>query len=109
MKKLKLNHEDLRVESFGTVQGPRQPGTVMGRDGSYGGFTCYEGCAPSGQYTCHDGRGDCNGLTAVCRSEGVTDCPGYDTCDPISYDARGFTCYASCTDVEACSFCGQLC
>jgi hypothetical protein len=108
MKKLRLNHEDLRVESFGTAPDARQRGTVMGRDYTYGAFTCYEGCHASGEYTCHDPRGQCNGLSAVCQSEGVTDCPGYDTCDPISYNG-GFTCYNSCTNVEACSFCGQLC
>jgi hypothetical protein len=63
--------------------------------------------AHSGQATCYN-TGCQSGLSSVCQSEGVTDCPGYDTCDAASYDG-GFTCYASCTDVEACSFCGAMC
>ncbi len=110
MKKLRLNHDDLRVESFGTAPDARQRGTVMGRDYTYGEFTCYEGCSPSGQYTCHDPRTECGGYTGTCGTEGATDCPNASDCCPvpISYDG-GFTCYASCTNVEACSFCGQLC
>jgi hypothetical protein len=106
MKKLRLNHDDLRVESFGTEPGTQKRGTVMGQSGW---ATCdYWGtCSPSGQHTCYN-TGCQSGLSTICESEGVTDCPGYDTCDPASYDG-GFTCHQSCTDIEACSFCGAMC
>lgn len=107
MKKLRLDHEELKVESFGTEPGEHPRGTVMGHTG----YTCDvwwgTGCGyNSGEATCYN-TGCQSGLSSVCNSEGVTDCPGYDTCEPAS--GGGFTCYQSCTDVEACSFCGAMC
>jgi hypothetical protein len=73
MKKLSLDPEDLRVESFGTTADPRAaPGTVHAHD---------EQCGCSGQWSCNT-------------------CWGQETCDlPASCD---YTCdNASCGDTCA--------
>lgn len=108
MKKLRLNQDDLRVESFRTEPGAERRGTVLGH--SY--MTCYETCDPwyfcrTYQETCHN-RGCNTGLTHMCETEGATDCPGQGECSPYTQD-RGNTCYGSCTDVEGCTVCGAVC
>lgn len=103
MKKLRLNHEDLRVESFTPVDPERRRGTVMAH--SYD--TCYATCDPwfgcrTYQGTCHNGG--CNGgFTSLCGTEAHTDCPGLSECDNT-----GNTCDATCSDY-GCTGCLNWC
>ena len=94
MKKLRLDHDDLKVETFSTNDPALNRGTVVGH--SY--MTCYETCDPwyfcrTYVETCHNWG--CNtGLTSLCETEEPT---ADNTCDN------------SCTDVGGCSFCGAMC
>jgi hypothetical protein len=107
MRKLRLNHEDLKVESFIPSDEGYSRGTVIGEDSegppqtwNYGDWACQ-----SYQYTCYN-RGCINGLTNYCGTAGVTECPGQTDCPPYS---EGYTCAGSCTDVQGCTFCGAVC
>jgi hypothetical protein len=104
MKKLRLDYEDLKVESFGTQDGGGEGGTVMARDGdtypeSFG-FNCQ-----SYEETCYN-RGCGGGLTSMCGTGQATDCPGQTDCARYT---DGHTCASTCTDVQACTFCGAVC
>ena len=106
MKKLRLDQDDLRVESFGTEPGMGSRGTVLGH--SY--MTCDVTCDPwffcqTYEATCHN-RGCNTGLTSMCQTGAATDCPGQSECGAYT---QGSTCYGSCTDVEACTVCGAVC
>jgi hypothetical protein len=118
MKKLRLDGEDLRVETFSTMPLLRpSEGTVYGKDSfdtclglgcaSHRGESC--GCNITSM-TCsnihHTCQYTCNcGLTYTCATAGATDCPGETQCPPVSYD---YTCYGSCTD-QGCTGCGAIC
>lgn len=126
MKKLKLNLDDLRVESFATTPDPDgQHGTVFGQQltdtctcintcegcPTEQGDTCGEptfmGCCVTGSpcqtdtcyHTC-----PC-GFTYWCATGIATDCPGQTNCPPYT---EGETCYGSCTD-QGCTACGAVC
>ncbi|HEU0015375.1 MAG TPA: hypothetical protein VFQ45_16925 [Longimicrobium sp.] len=129
MKKLRLEQDDLRVESFTTVDpsaGLR--GTVLPREATWGTCdgmeTCYpyNTCAGLGCGSDHGSCGcgwsertcswqdtcdyTCNcGLTYMCGTGGATDCPGMTDCAPWTED---ITCYGSCTD-QGCTACGAVC
>ncbi len=73
MKKLKLDLEDLSVESFATTPEPRaEGGTVFGQQ-----CTCYTQCTCPGCPTCD---ASCNGTCA-------------DSCDFSCGDTCGDTCF----------------
>jgi hypothetical protein len=96
MKKLRLDHDDLRVETFVTDGKEGLRGTVVGKD-----FWCrtYQGtCANYGCAT---------GLTHDCGTAGATDCPQQSECAPYTQGPN--TCHGTCTDVEACTVCGAVC
>lgn len=76
MKKIRLDLDALRVESFATAEAPRRGGTVHGHAPSY--FP--EPCAPTDRVT------DCNDVTCAWS------CNGY-TCEPTAAN----TCAATCT------------
>jgi len=94
MKKLKLNLEDLKVESFETTKGNNARGTVFGQASLPGCVTQYL------QYTCDN----CGGGTNDCPSNVtcMTDC-GQQECQPtgVYYES----CDQGCGDPEtyACS------
>ncbi|HEY0016230.1 MAG TPA: hypothetical protein VGC13_07920 [Longimicrobium sp.] len=93
MKKLKLQLDDLGVESFDTTCTVREKGTVVGEQGTCtcntqctcpGCPTCYNTCA----YTCDDATCPaCPTCAASCNGT----CVGA-TC----YDTCGASCYDSC-------------
>jgi hypothetical protein len=103
MKKLRLDQEDLRVETFGPDGEAGTRGTVMGRD-TFVTYN-YEWECQSYQATCLN-TGCQTGLTATCGTGGATDCPGQGECAPYT---NGHTCANTCTDVQACTFCGAVC
>ena len=76
MKKLRLDLDDLAVESFDTTQAQREKGTVFGEQ-----CTCQTACTCPGCPTCYD---SCNG---TCGDTCAASCNG--TCD---YSCGG-TCY----------------
>ena len=95
MKKLKLDLEDLSVESFATTPEPRaEGGTVFGQQ-----CTCYTQCTCPGCPTCD---ASCNGTC------GGT-CGG--TCDASCNGTCGGTCDFSCGDTcyETCGYTCQTC
>ena len=89
MKKLKLDLEDLSVESFATTPEPRREGgTVFGQQ-----CTCYTQCTCPGCPTCD---ASCNGT-----------CGG--TCDASCNGTCGGTCGASCNGTCGCEFSAPGC
>lgn len=102
MRKLKLNHDELKVDSFSTIIGSGTGGTVIGRDTSPHPYTFGWNCQ-SYQETCYN-RGCYGQLT----TEGATDCPGQSNCGSHTQDGNR-TCAHSCTEIEACTFCGAVC
>jgi hypothetical protein len=95
MKKLKLDLEDLSVESFATTPEPRaEGGTVFGQQ-----CTCYTQCTCPGCPTCDAScNGSCvNTCAASCNGSCVNTCG--DTCG-------GYTCECWPTNDTGCS--GQL-
>jgi len=106
MKKLKLNLEDLKVESFATTPEPRgERGTVFGQTLPTYGTDCpcdpthYTQCTYPQQETC---QATC-GVTCTATTAENTDCPEQTQC-------QGYTMnYPTCTDVEQCTWCGEMC
>jgi hypothetical protein len=93
MRKLKLDLEDLSVESFATTPEPhREAGTVFGQQ-----CTCYTQCTCPGCPTCD---ASCNGTCGgTCAGTCDASCNG--TCDcPATNDA---SCYGSCDYSCICS------
>jgi hypothetical protein len=83
MRKLRLDLDDLSVESFETTPLPRtENGTVFGQEQC----TCYTQCTCPGCPTCD---ASCNGTCAyTCEGTCAYTCAG-DTCGlgcPLSYD-----------------------
>ena len=79
MNKLKLQLDDLRVDTFQTTPAPREKGTVFGEQ-----CTCYTQCTCPGCPTCA-GYGTCD---ASCNGTCDASCNG--TCGAFTC---GFTCY----------------
>ncbi len=76
MRKLKLNLDQLAVDSFGTVPAEEKKGTVLGEQ-----CTCYTACTCPGCDTCDASCG------ATCMSQ----CGSCDSNDP-SWTAGGPNC-----------------
>lgn len=104
MKKLKLDFQDLTVDSFSTEPVEESKGTVVGRDTHP--WTQGWDCQSYGD-TCYN-TGCNTGLTSTCGTAGATDCPGQSECGAYTQD-QGNTCVGSCTDVGGCTFCGAVC
>ncbi len=87
MRKLKLDLEELSVESFATTPEARgESGTVFGQQ-----CTCYTQCTCPGCPTCD---ASCNGTCdASCNGSCDASCNG--TCDGTC-PASGYTCDVSC-------------
>ncbi|WP_420130426.1 hypothetical protein [Longimicrobium sp.] len=97
MNKLKLQVEDLAVESFDTTRPQKAKGTVFGEQ-----CTCYTQCTCPGCPTCYascNGTCDasCNGTCdASCNGTCDATCNGCDTWDVscgCTNDSCGPTCY----------------
>jgi hypothetical protein len=91
MKKLKLNLEDLKVESFETNSSQSKLGTIMGQGGS-------QGCGPDLPETSQCTRNACppGSEQATCN-----------TCNPLwcywTDPTCNFSCWATCvTEVPTC-------
>ena len=96
MNKLRLDLEDLSVESFSTTpEAGKEEGTVFGQQ-----CTCYTNCTCPGCPTCD---ASCNGTCAA-------SCNG--TCDASCNGTCGATCAASCygsCDYSCDYTCGHTC
>lgn len=89
MNKLRLQLDDLTVESFDTVAAPREKGTVFGEQCTCdtactcpGCPTCPDTCQHTCEYTCDDAT--CGGRT----------CDG--TCYPVCPPSQWETCWRIC-------------
>jgi hypothetical protein len=90
MRKLKLQLEDLLVDTFQTTGAPREKGTVFGEQ-----CTCYTQCTCPGCPTCY---ASCNGscdasCNGTCGATCDASCNG--TCD-YSCDCSQFSCDYTC-------------
>jgi hypothetical protein len=97
MKKLKLDLDGLRIDSFDTTpaNAVERKGTVQGQfdtavascdgtcDNTCDGCSCCCTCCPS-----------CGGTCETCYTCGT--CPGQWSCDGSCYGSCGDTCYYSC-------------
>jgi hypothetical protein len=106
--KLKLNLEDLAVDTFDTTVREKAKGTVFGEQ-----CTCYTNCTCPGCPTCYascNGTCDasCNG-TCDASCNGTCNCPSGNTCD---WSCRatdcnwGYTC-GNCTALQ--TNCNEIC
>ena len=115
MKKLKLEYDDLVVDSFptttgwagvrGTVRGKASEDTFCASDEGPSACNCgiTDATCSNIHHTCQD---TCNcGLTYTCITGGQTDCPGQTQCAAYTED---YTCAGSCTD-QGCTACGFVC
>jgi hypothetical protein len=104
MRKLKLQLEDLMIDSFTTTPAEKAKGTVFGEQ-----CTCYTACTCPGCPTCYASCGGscdatCNG---TCGATCDWSCGG--TCE---YSCNGDTCVAGCETYatspgpnQVCNFC----
>ena len=91
--KLKLNLDQLSVDSFDTTRAEAKTGTVFGEQ-----CTCYTNCTCPGCPTCD---ASCNGTCdASCNGTCDTGCGGGDTdfscfgsCDGCAYTEAGYATY----------------
>jgi hypothetical protein len=91
MRKLKLDLEDLSVESFATMpEAHREGGTVFGQQ-----CTCYTQCTCPGCPTCDAScNGTCGGTCAgTCDASCNGTCGG--TCDASCYGSCDYSCVCS--------------
>ncbi len=91
--KLKLNLEDLTVDSFDTTRPAQKQGTVFGEQ-----CTCYTNCTCPGCPTCDAScNGTCGGTCAnTCDDNTCADCTNEtEECLPMTYGAAcpSRTCY----------------
>jgi hypothetical protein len=103
MRKLRLQLDDLRIDSFDTTQAKKARGTVFGEQ-----CTCYTQCTCPGCPSCDE---SCNGTCEVsCFDTCAGSCNGtcYKTCNGCN-TTGGYTCagYATTPDPEnmICVFC----
>ncbi|MBB4637879.1 hypothetical protein [Longimicrobium terrae] len=89
MKKLILQLDDLRIESFSTTATPHERGTVVGEEQC----TCPTACSCPGCPTCD---ASCNGT-----------CGG--TCDASCYGTCDFTCEGCGDDSAGHNTCDRTC
>ncbi|HEU4557497.1 MAG TPA: hypothetical protein VFS20_06590 [Longimicrobium sp.] len=99
MKKLRLDAEDLQVESFPTDAAAALRGTVEANSAPFCG---------SAQDTCWN-MGCRSGYSApeYCPTAADETCPGWPGCNGSS-DAGGYSCDNTCSDY-GCTACGALC
>jgi hypothetical protein len=91
MKKLRLQLEDLQIDSFQTTPAEKPKGTVFGEQ-----CTCYTQCTCPGCPTCD---ASCNG-TCDASCNGTCNCSGA-TCDASCYGTCEWTCdYGQCGGTE---------
>lgn len=96
MRKLKLDLEELAVESFATTPEPRREGgTVFGQEQC----TCYTQCTCPGCPTCD---ASCNG---TCGGTCEASCNGtcVNTCGASCGDTCGYTCDCGYSNDTRCS------
>ncbi|HYW10324.1 MAG TPA: hypothetical protein VE871_00140 [Longimicrobium sp.] len=105
--KLKLQLEDLRIDSFTTTPVEKAKGTVFGEQ-----CTCYTQCTCPGCPTCN---ASCNGsCDASCNGTCGASCD--DTCggtcylevtcgDPCNNSGGGYTCVTSPDPMQECMAC----
>ena len=98
MKKLRLQLEDLRIDSFQTTPVQRVKGTVRGEEDP---CTCPTRCATCTCPDCNTCWESCNGS---CYESCNGTCGGGETCDEscintcfVSCGDIGFTCLDTCT------------
>jgi hypothetical protein len=94
--KLKLQLEDLTVDSFDTSSTEKPKGTVFGEQ-----CTCYTNCTCPGCPTCD---ASCNG-TCGGSCNGTCGASCYGTCDCQTNNTCNYSCYA--TDCQFGYTCGQ--
>ena len=100
-RKLKLQLDDLRIDSFVTNPGEKQKGTVFGEQ-----CTCYTNCTCPGCPTCYATCQHCGGTHDVsCNGT----CAG--TCEASCNGTCAGTCDASCNGTcdYSCDTCGGSC
>jgi hypothetical protein len=85
MKKMKLNLEQLAVDSFDTSAAPEKRGTVFGEQ-----CTCPTNCTCPGCPTCYE---SCNG---TCGDSCYGTCAGQWSCDPTCDSCYYTQCAQSC-------------
>lgn len=110
MKKLRLQLDDLRIDSFDTTAPQKAKGTVFGEQ-----CTCYTNCTCPGCPTCYQ---SCNGsCDASCNGSCGATCDGTcgATCEDTCYNtcavSCGATCEFSCDHMYTCvnGVYGQVC
>lgn len=92
MKKLRLNLDELKVESFETVLHQNKKGTAFGQGVS-------QDTDPTTPCDCGGGGGT---VGVSCGGSCIATCPNtcaY-TCDDATCPGQGVTCYAHCTDPQ---------
>jgi hypothetical protein len=84
--KLKLNLEDLAVDTFDTTRSGTSRGTVFGEQ-----CTCWTACGQNSCPGCPTCDASCNGTCdASCNGTCAASCNG--TCGDSCWDTCGFTC-----------------
>jgi hypothetical protein len=99
--KLKLNLDQLSVDSFDTTKPAAKAGTVFGEQ-----CTCYTNCTCPGCYTCD---ASCNGTCdASCNGTCDASCNGtcYETC---ACGTRYDTCRFNCGYTALQTNCNEIC
>jgi hypothetical protein len=92
MRKIKLDPEQLAVESFDTVaKGKRQSGTVFGEQ-----CTCYTNCSCPGCPTCDASCNDTCGATCDASCNGTCDASCNGTCAVSCGATCDGSCYGTC-------------
>ena len=86
MRKLKLQIDDLAIESFATVTVARDEGTVVGHATQGNKDTCDPAVGSCFGYTCYE--------TCQCGETKVDTCNF--TCDPAVGTCFGYTCAGAC-------------
>ena len=98
MNKLKLNLEELGVESFDTQAGVKEKGTVVGEQQCSCAGTCYPAptCANTCAYTCDDAT--CPACP-TCANTCAQTCDDY-TCAVSCGGSCGYSCPPPCIDIQ---------
>ena len=91
--KLKLNLDELAVDSFDTVGAEKTKGTVFGEQ-----CTCYTNCTCPGCPTCY---ASCNGTCDASACNGTCDASCNGTCGASCDYSCGGTCDYSCEGCTA--------
>lgn len=98
MKKLRLQLDDLLVDSFQTTAAKKEKGTIFGQE-----CTCYTNCTCPGCPTCAAScngtcNGSCNGTCYSCDytcDESCAECGTFLSCEETGV-ANGTCCFQAC-------------